>query len=231
MVGVGLPSGLEPKSFELVWFDEFTDFDLSRDGRGEHKWFNGLWYSRPAPLDRFSISDGALRLSTHQKQGAVITTLSPRVDGADTTFRHGYFEARLAMSANSASWPAFWLFSKEHARGTDGRHWCEIDIFELFANKYGGTIHDWNNGRNNQNQNNLAAFPAGTDLSTWHTYGLLWEPGKVTWFFDKHPLMSAASPTVCDTQNLFLILNASTRDPSIDQYLLVDWVAVHRLKP
>lgn len=229
---IALPVGVDQRKLELVWFDDFDSFDLSLDGRGEHKWFNGLWYMKPAPIDLFSHSDGVLKLSTRGKVGALISTLSPKKDGHGVVFSHGYFEARMAMTVNRASWPAFWLFSKDHAHGTDGNHWCEIDIFELFSsNKYGGTVHEWINFKNSQNRNNLADLPADADLTRWHTYGMMWEPGKVTWYFDKKPLMSAATPAVCDAQELFLILNTNTRDPSIEQFLMVDWVAVYKRKP
>ncbi|MBR0987615.1 glycoside hydrolase family 16 protein [Bradyrhizobium liaoningense] len=228
---LGLPRELDPSKFELFWFDDFDKFDLSADGFGRHKWFNGLWYSKPAPLDLFSHSDGILRLATRANKGALISTLSPKVGGHETAFSYGYFEARLALSANAANWPAFWLFSRDHARGTDGNHWCEIDIFELFASKFAGTVHEWIDFKNKQNRNNLVTLPQGTDLSQWHTYGMTWEPGKVTWYFDKKELMSAATPKICDSQELFLILNANTHDPAVEQFLSVDWIAVFRWKP
>lgn len=226
-----LPPGLEGRHFELVFSDNFDALEMSPDGSGKYKWFNGLWYSGPAPSQLFSVSNGALKLLTRGEKGALISTISPKKDGYGTTFSYGYFEARLAMSAKKSSWPAFWLFSQEHARGTDGNHWCEIDIFELFdSNKFGGTVHEWINFKNHQNKNNLVDLPPGTDVTRWHTYGMLWEPNRVTWFFDRKPLMTAAVPPICQQQSMFLILNTNTHDPSVEQFLLVDWVRVYMRK-
>ena len=40
----------------------------------------------------------------------------------------------------------------------------------------------------------------------YHTYGLLWVPGQVTWYFDNQPVLKAATYPVFDEQDYFLIL-------------------------
>jgi beta-glucanase (GH16 family) len=224
-----VPAEVTQKGFsQLVFSDDFNVLDMSPNDSGNFTWFNALWYSTRSDPSLFSVANGVLTLSARPtKGGALIATLARRPPGRDTTFTHGYFEAKLAMNASPDNFSAFWLFSSEHARGTDNNHWCEIDIFELFTpGTFTGTIHEWIDFKNTQNGNNLQPLGRDVDVSQWHVYGLLWEPGRVTWYFDGRPVMSAPSPDVCERQKLFLILNSGVRNDRYDQWLHVDWVRV-----
>ena len=110
-----------------------------------------------------------------------------------------------------------------------------------FAQTFFGTVHDWvkENGKtidvaNNKSTNAYVA--SGVDFSTWHTYGALWVPGKVTWYLDNRPVLSAATYPIFDQQNFFLMLssqegvnwiygnNTAVTASSINLY--VQWVRV-----
>ena len=71
-----------------------------------------------------------------------------------------------------------------------------------------GTIHDWVGKRHTTNQPNWYTLPSGFRFSAFHTYGLLWVPGKVTWYLDDRELYSAPTPAVVDKQDFFLVLGS-----------------------
>jgi beta-glucanase (GH16 family) len=116
----------------------------------------------------------------------------------------------------TGAWPAFWMIPVEDIWGTG--EFGELDIFEGQGDATGsqtffGTIHDWINVNGtaidvaNNNGRNSSAMP-GIDFSQWHTYGVLWVPGKVTWYFDDRRVLSAPTYPIYDQQNYFLVLGA-----------------------
>ena len=58
-----------------------------------------------------------------------------------------------------------------------------------------------------QDSRNWINLPSGNDFSQWHTYGMLWVPGKVTWYYDDQPLYSADTTAIFDSQDFFLVLS------------------------
>lgn len=154
---------------------------------------------------------------------------------------HGYFEAAIRLSTTSGSlvnsWGAFWLESKSLLEGTavdssGTKNWCELDIFEALGhNSVDGTEHWWtwpSGGTmlDSHNPNSLISGLPGDPLDgQYHQYGLLWQPGKVTWYFDNTPIATFTSFPGCDTQPMTLIvsINSHTDD---EQEADVGWVRV-----
>ncbi|WP_288413878.1 glycoside hydrolase family 16 protein [uncultured Novosphingobium sp.] len=222
----------------LVFSDDFNTLDMSPDGGGTHRWYNGLWQRGPVNPARFSVQDGVVRLTTDVDPRAIImttaiTTMPRKQPGTATTFRYGYFEARMRYNPGPFAWPAFWLLSADRPAINDkaGRgHWCEIDIFEGGRpTHYQGTVHDWRDFKSISNANQHFLLPPTADLRQWNTYGALWTPSKITWFFNGIALGSAPTPRICQQQQLFLILGAQKRKfgPQPES-LDVDWVHAYR---
>ena len=88
----------------------------------------------------------------------------------------------------------------------------EIDIFEGQGGQprtFYGTMHDWiDDQQHTSDYPNWFVLPAGFDFRQFHTYGLLWIPGTVTWYLDDKPLFSAPTPSVVDSEDFFLILGS-----------------------
>jgi beta-glucanase (GH16 family) len=94
-------------------------------------------------------------------------------------FTYGYFEARIYLPISSgttnkiANWPAWW---------TNGERWPETgenDIMEGLGD--GVACYHFHSA--------VAPYdaPGGCpkgNFTGWHTYGALWEPGKVTYYYD-----------------------------------------------
>ena len=236
----------QAQGYKLVFADHFDTLDLSPDGRGVHEWYEGIWFNHQhAPRQNISAANSMLCLKWEQGQGAVdtsITTLSPH-SGKYAAWRYGYFEARLRWDVVNGAWPAFWLIPVQDATGQDiyngTKESGEIDIFEGQGDQphvFYGTIHDWVNLHDHANRNNAFPLPANLDFNHFHTYGLLWTPGKVTWYLDNQPLHSENTPAVFDRQDFFIVLSmqegadwkAGNRSgvTASRMTLNVDWVGV-----
>src|SRR5215471_14917421 len=203
-------------AYKLMFADEFDRLDLSPDGRGVHNWYEGIWFNHRHPSrQNISAANSMLCLKWGRGQGAVdtsITTLSP-YPGNYAAWRYGYFEARLRWDVVKGAWPAFWLIPVQDASGQDIYNGTndsgEIDIFEGQGDQphvFYGTIHDWVNLHDHASRNNAFALPGNLDFSQFHTYGLLWTPGKVIWYLDNQPLHSESTPAIFDRQDFFLVL-------------------------
>jgi beta-glucanase (GH16 family) len=236
----------QAQGYKLAFAGEFDRLDLSPDGRGIHAWYEGIWFNHQhASRKNIFVANSMLCLEWERGQGAVdtsITTFSPQA-GNNGAWRYGYFEARLRWDVVKGAWPAFWLIPVEDATGQDiyngTKESGEIDIFEGQGDHphvFYGTIHDWVNLTDHANKNNFFALPGNVDLSQFHTYGLLWTPGKVTWYLDNQPLHSESTPAIFDRQDFFLVLTMQEGDDwkagnlsgvtAPRMALNVDWVRV-----
>lgn len=204
-------------NYHLVFNENFHDFDLSPDGSGVHRWYEGVWFNpKHAPLSNISASSAGVNLVWRRNQPAFdtsITTLS-RDFRHFQAWRYGYFEARMKWDVTPGAWPALWLIPVPDRGGkatwNDTGESGELDIFEGQGSQphmFFGTIHDWIDLHDHPSRTNAFPLPANTDLSQFHTYGLLWAPGKVTWYFDGQPLHSEPTPAVFDHQNYFLVVS------------------------
>jgi beta-glucanase (GH16 family) len=93
---------------------------------------------------------------------------------------YGRFEARIKIPGGSGLWPAFWMLP---VGGTQGQRTPgEIDVMEVNnrnPNEITGYVHDAE-FFNYKALKVLSARPS----SGFHTYGIDWTPGGITWTFD-----------------------------------------------
>jgi glycosyl hydrolase family 16 len=236
----------QAQGYKLAFADEFDRLDLSPDGRGVHEWYEGVWFNHQHPSSQsISAANSMLCLKWGRGQGAVdtsITTFSPHAQNY-AAWRYGYFEARLRWDVAKGAWPALWLIPVEDATGQDiydgTKESGEIDIFEGQGDHphvFYGTLHDWVNLRDHASRNNAFSLPNNMDFSQFHTYGLLWTPGKVIWYLDNQPLHSESTPAIFDRQHFFLVLSMQEGEDwkagnlshvtASSMTLNVDWVRV-----
>ncbi|CAM2921831.1 glycoside hydrolase family 16 protein [Rariglobus hedericola] len=108
---------------------------------------------------------------------------------------YGYFEARIKVPYVRGLWPAYWMMpDRGAASGLDtwrrrdtGKGAMEIDIMEILS--------EWGPGRNSvathwdgygsdHKQWGTSQIYYGPTPDGYHVFGLLWEPGKLTWYVD-----------------------------------------------
>ncbi len=212
------PAPLQLENYHLVFSDEFDSLDLSTSEDGSsarpHVWYEGVWFSRHhAPVGNFTAANSALSIDWkrgQQQPDSSIATFSLH-NPHYSAWRYGYFEARMKWQPQPGAWPAFWLIPIEAAAENGPHEAGEIDIFEgqgTEPHTFFGTIHDWNGSQHlaSTSSHNRFPLPPTANFADYHTYGLLWVPGSVTWYFDGAPLHTEKTYEIFDRQQYFLIL-------------------------
>lgn len=243
---------LKLSGYRLVFADEFNTLDLGtaddRPSAKPHKWYEGVWFShRHAPLDRFKVANSALSLQWRrgqQQPDSSISTFS-RNSPDYHAWRYGYFEARMKWTPLKGAWPAFWLIPVPPPGQRMPYESGEIDMFEGQGSEphaFFGTIHRWRGSQElaSSSANNRFSVPSNTDFASYHTYGLLWVPGSITWYFDGVPLHSEPTYEIFDKQDYFMILGMQegsnwksgdlTGVTAQTLTLTIDWVRVWQRK-
>lgn len=138
-------------------------------------------------LNPFSVRpDGGLTITASRSPPSLRPDLDgqPFISGLLTSVpsfsqRYGYFEMRARFPAGKGLWPAFWLAP------TDMSWPPEIDIVEMHGDRPRGlymTLHRRGRGGSDDASEFVVRVP---DMSAaFHTYGMLWTPDYVAWYFD-----------------------------------------------
>lgn len=202
----------QASGYTLMFSDDFNSLNLSTNGVGTFNWYNpGMFWEAAAPYSNISASNSALTLLWKQGQGTSDTSLATSAKDASSyhAWRYGYFEVRMRWDTVTGAWPAIWMIPVQGIK-CGGCEQGELDVFEgqgATPTVFTGTIHDWNSptGHHSAAKNyNLGSV----DLSQYHTYGVLWTPGQVTWYFDNQALYSFPTYSIFDQQNYYLIVGS-----------------------
>jgi len=238
----------EARNYNLVFVDEFDTLDLDRAGPSpvatNHKWYEGVWFSHErSPTDCFAVRESALELQWRRDRRASDCSISTfsRNHVSYNAWRYGYFEARMKWPSVLGAWPAFWLTSVPDVLERSPSDSGEIDIFEGQGSEprtFFGTIHRWRGPQEleSTSRRNRFPLPPGTDFGSYHRYGLLWVPGRVTWYFDGVPLHSETTYSVFDREKFLIVIGMQegadwtsgdlTGVTAQTLSLTVDWVRV-----
>jgi hypothetical protein len=229
------PSQPQAAGYKMTFDDEFAKLELASKGTspGDYTWCPGLWY-QPDKLGEARVSNGVLTLSD-----AELPSMSK--DGRHgRDFLFGYFEAELRYAPLDKPDPqhpgvasiAWWLYSS--AGSFRGAYpFSELDIQEDFGpSTFTGTVHEWvgapatdPKSRTVVRENDNTMLPGKPDQSQWHTYGMLWEKGQVTYYFDRRKVQTVKTFPINDVDPVYAILSAQTH------MLQVAWVHVWQRRP
>jgi hypothetical protein len=197
----------------LAFNSDFSKgLSLSNTGTGAgYTWYNsGIWYQTAASgASTPNNNNGVLNLPWNPGQSAPTTTIATMASNGEnnTSWTHGYIEISMAFPVVTGIWPALWLENNtattSYVPTSSSVHdYGELDIFEWqsqIPNTFNGHIHDWTNtsgsvsdAQNNDN-NSTASFPSGTNLANFNTYGVLWTPTQISWYFNNKLLFTATS--------------------------------------
>jgi beta-glucanase (GH16 family) len=119
----------------------------------------------------------------------------------------GYIEISMKFNPAIGSWPGLWMLSEPLIQGGTPETGGELDIFEWQSNTpttgY-GTVHVLSNGTDiaNNGSSNSWAAPAGTNFANYNTYGVLWTPTAVSWYFN-NALVETYSTTASPFYTVF----------------------------
>jgi beta-glucanase (GH16 family) len=212
LMGASASSAESP--YQLVLAEEFQAADLNRSlwtttmafiGRQGARYHNDSYLSYSTDED-VKLNEGTLQLvadrrtitgedpvgTFHYTQGFVSTHDS-------FSFTYGYVEVRAKMPGGRGLWPTIWLMPLDHS-------WPpEFDIAEYYATsqeiRFGlatGSMVEvkWDDLR-------LVRPDVETD---WHTYGLIWEPGRAVFLFDGQVVLEVTGEHV-PAKPMYVILN------------------------
>jgi beta-glucanase (GH16 family) len=159
-------------------------------------WGNGEAESYAACANKHD-GNGLMVITASTASGdANCTSNKPWTSGKFTTlgkqhFSYGYFEARLKMPVGGGTWPAFWTLGT-NINTVPWPRCGELDIMEYAGNtptRTTSAVHYENSSGNHEYKS--GALSNNPNLSeAFHTYGLLWLPGELTFLFDGRPVLN-----------------------------------------
>jgi beta-glucanase (GH16 family) len=194
----------------LVWSDEFSgpsavpDAATWRFETGGGGWGNHELETYCAPDSAASpaklpcraeqpnavVTDGYLHITAWRDAGTGQWTSARLTTKGLQSFQYGRIEARIKIPAGAGVWPAFWMLGDDVGQ----RRWpaCgELDIMENIGKEPGkihGSVHG--TGFTGTPLSTTTGLALGEEFAAaFHTYGLIWSPGKVQYYIDDpgHP--------------------------------------------
>jgi beta-glucanase (GH16 family) len=164
------------------------------------------------------VSNGALHLvatatPTRGTTQSGAPKTYPYTSGMVTThssfnFTYGYVQVVAQVPGGVGTWPALWLLP------TNGSWPPEIDIMENWglATQMHCTVI-W--GSSSNKQQSVTVVNSTSNLTSgWHTYGLLWEPGSLTWYLDGQVVATYTGSQV-PSQSMYFLANLAIDGPAV----------------
>jgi beta-glucanase (GH16 family) len=211
-----IPSGT------LVWSDEFNNstgvnaqpnpaiwtYDTGTDCCGNNEledycaWVSTDPNCSTTNPSEYVGTDGYLHIVAQQPSPGVYTSARLKTQGL-FSFQYGRIEFRALVPEAQGFWPANWLLGNNIA--TINWPACgEMDVLErvnapLTPDWNAGSIHG--TGFTGANLGTQYDFPTGQTAATFHTYGMIWAPGSVSYYVD-NPTQPYAVYTPSNLSNL-----------------------------
>lgn len=222
-----LPSPTDLGKMKLIFNDDFNGnnldtkkwttcydwYDSKNDGCSNYGNDESEWYTK----DSVRVEDGNLLLSASKDEqtgldkfgnlkkypykSGMVSTSKGGSDEARWLNAYGYYEARIYNPSGQGIWPAFWLLP------TDGRWPPEIDIMELLGHEPNKilTTYFWRDG--DKPAKDTSTFSSENSFAnSWHTYGVDWKKGSISWYIDGKKVRTVNSINV-PSENMSMILN------------------------
>jgi beta-glucanase (GH16 family) len=186
-------------------------------GNGDQEY----WTDNSTGDNPFSLSGGALTINATDVGagntpggGNLSYTSGVMTTQGSFSQRYGYFEMRAQLPQGVGMWPAFWMLTN-NSNQTGG--WPpELDAMEAFGapsttGSYGvgggsNQAHWAVHSQNASQQAGNWATVNGNIYNQYHTYGVLWSPSTLTFYYDGQQV--AQTPTPSDyTLPMYLIAN------------------------
>lgn len=264
---LSIPSGT------LVWSDEFTNstgalaqpnpliwtYDTGAGGWGnsELETYCG-WGSSTSPCSTSNPSeyigtDGYLHIEAQQPSGNVYTSARLKTQGL-FSFQYGRIEFRAQVPEEQGFWPANWLLGNNIATV----NWPACGEQDVLERVNVALTPDWNEGSVHgpgftgaTGLGSQYLFPVPGTAATFHSYGMIWSQGSVSYYVSDTPNPTNPAPYVTYTtsslssgmvwpfdagQSNFIILNlaiggdypgAPDNTTPFPSEMLVDYVRIY----
>ena len=194
-----IPSGT------LVWSDEFNNtsganaqpdpkvwtYDTGAGGWGnsELETYCG-WNSSVSPCNSSSPNayvgtDGYLHIVAQQPSPGVYTSARLKTQGL-FSLQYGRIEVRAQVPEEQGLWPAIWLLGNNISTV----NWPACGEMDVLERVNAAATPDWNEGSihgtgfTGTNLGTVYNFSSGQTAAGWHTYGMIWNKGSVSYYVD-----------------------------------------------
>ena len=153
-------------------------------------------------------------------------------------FVQGYAEIRAKLPKGKGLWPAFWLLNRYYVGQSP-----EIDILETRGERPREITHAYHRRVSGGALSSNVFETVGGDETDgysddFHTFGVRWRPGSITWYIDREPVKTYTGDDV-SYQLMYVIANlavgggfpASPDDPSVfPARYEIDYIRVYQEK-
>lgn len=194
-----IPSGT------LVWSEDFANssganaepdpsiwtYDTGAGGWGNNELEDYCaWNSSAAPCstsapNAYVDTNGYLHIVAEQPSPGVYTSARLTTKGL-FSFQYGRVEIRAEVPEEQGLWPAAWLLGNNIATV----NWPACGEMDVLERVNAATTPDWNEGSIHgtgfigDNLGTQFNFPSGETAATWHTYGMIWNKGSISYYVD-----------------------------------------------
>jgi beta-glucanase (GH16 family) len=196
-----IPSGT------LVWSAQLTNTTGANiqpdptvwtyDTGNDDGWGNGeletycAWGSTTSPCstatpNAYIDTDSYLHIVAQQPSAGVYTSARLKTQGL-FSFQYGRLEIVAEVPEAQGLWPAAWLMGNNQ----ETVNWPACGEQDVLERVDAAETPDWNlgsvHGPGFTTDGELGTqynFPTGVTAATWHTYGMIWSPGSVSYYVD-----------------------------------------------
>lgn len=156
-------------------------------------------------------------------------------------FVNGYAEIRARVPKGDGLWPAFWLLNAYYVGPLP-----EIDIMEILGEDPSIAYHTYHrsNSVGQQHSDQFTSTKPGTSgggySDSFHTFGVHWQPGKITWYVDGDVVDTLAESTLDENdayQLMYVIANLAVGgnfntqnldESAIPAFFDIDYIRVYQ---
>ncbi len=189
----------------LVWSEEFNNttganaqpepsvwtFDTGAGGWGNNELENYCaWNASVSPCstanpNAYVGTDGYLHVVAQEPSTGVYTSARLKTQGL-FSFHYGRLEVRAQVPEEQGLWPAVWLLGNNIATV----NWPACGEQDVLERVNAATTPDWNEGSihgsgfTGSNLGTVYDFSGGETAAGWHTYGMIWSKGSVSYYID-----------------------------------------------
>lgn len=230
---------IDLSGYHLTFSEEFVQLSVSQDGAGK-VWANiresqrlnafaDIGFGQSAFVDAssginpFKIDRGALTITARQAPKSIVGP-GAWASGllhtkASFSQQYGYFEMRASTPADRGAWPAFWLLP------TRGGWPPELDVMEGTGTT--DLYHALHTKQTGVYEGQLVHSVQPGMTTGFHTYGALWEPGKISFFYDGKLIATRDTPGDMH-QPMYLLVDLAIHNAAnivtTDKTMTIDYV-------
>lgn len=212
-----------PDNYILVFSDEFDHSSIdSTKWNTSYRWGSDLIINNEAQYYVNSLQNPDFGVTPFKLNSDTLTIQAtrtpdwlrsaaqgqPYLSGAMTTFNkfrmtYGYVEMRAKLPRGQGLWPAFWLLHQ-----SDHQERPEIDVVEMLGNNSRLVYQTYHYFENNSRLVSSPSYqvPGPDYANDFHTFGMLWEPGRITWYVDGKETNRHVSSGV-SSEEMYILLN------------------------